>query len=284
MNQTSINDNKISITNPIILYYCGREQCKPSHTFGPAIRPHYLFHYILQGKGKYYVNGSTYKLKAGEGFLITPGVTTVYSADKIEPWEYCWIGFDGYDVKTILENCGLSETNLIYKDMSNGLLRENLLSLIQTFMEGSGNEYTYLSLLYLCFSNMYRPRSSSVKLIHETHIKKALNFIHHNYTYDIKIGDIATYLSIDRTYLYKIFMLHKKLSPQQYLINYRLNVAGKMLQDTNLSVTEIAYSCGFKDASSFNKHFKKYYHITPLQFRARTDYVMVEENSSRPNN
>ena len=85
MNQTSINDNKISITNPIILYYCGREQCKPSHTFGPAIRPHYLFHYILQGKGKYYVNGSTYKLKAGEGFLITPGVTTVYSADKISP-------------------------------------------------------------------------------------------------------------------------------------------------------------------------------------------------------
>lgn len=275
MNVSSSNDNKTSTSNPIVLYYCGREQCKPSHTFGPAIRPHYLFHYILRGKGKYNVNGTSYHLRAGEGFLITPGVTTVYSADDIDPWEYCWIGFDGYDVKSILEDCGLSETNLIYKDLSNNILKESLLKLIQNFIEGKGNEYTYLSLLYLCFSNMYQPKSNSITLVHETHIAKALNFIHHNYTYDIKIGDISNYLSIDRTYLYKLFILHKKVSPQQYLISYRLNVAGKMLRDTDSSVTKIAYSCGFKDASSFNKHFKKYFHITPLQFRAKTEHVIV---------
>ncbi len=274
MNTTVSNDNKESTRIPITLYYCGHEQCYPSHFFGPAIRPHYLFHYILHGKGTYQVYGSTYHLKEGDGFLITPGVSTFYCADNSDPWEYCWIGFDGYDVKSILENCGLTETNLIYYGSSNAILAESFLKLIDSFLDSKGNEYTYLGLLYLCFSHMHYSDGSRNQLIQETHMSKALNFIHHNYTYDIKIGDLANYLCIDRTYLYKLFILYKKVSPQQYLINYRLYVAGKMLRYSALNVTEIAYSCGFKDASSFNKHFKKLYHIAPLKFRYSTDEVL----------
>jgi len=37
--------------------------------------------------------------------------------------------------------------------------------------------------------------------------------------------------------------------------------------NSDLNVTEIAYSCGFKDAPSFNKHFKKYFKMPPLQYR-----------------
>lgn len=260
-------------TNPLSLYHCGHEQCKPSHSFGPAIRPHYLFHYILSGQGTYYVNGESYHLKEGNGFLITPGVTTLYVADMEEPWEYCWIGFDGTDIKTVLQNCGLNSNNLIFTDQSNGLLRKNLLSLIHNFTKGKGNEYTYMGQLYLCFSHMYTSTNCQAKPIYEDHIIKALDYIHHNYTYDIKISDVARYISIDRTYLYKLFMTYKNLSPQQYLIRHRLNIAGELLMDTNLNVTEIAFSCGFKDASSFNKHFKKHFNITPLQYRSNVNRV-----------
>ena len=268
----SINDG---VFNPLSLYHCGHEQCKPAHSFGPAVRPHYLFHYILHGKGTYYVNKEAFKLEEGNGFLITPGVSTVYVADEIDPWEYCWIGFDGSEVKKVLLDCGLSDSELIFTDMSNGMLRDALLNLIYGFIEGRGNEYTYRGQLYICFSHMYTKLLDSSKLIYESHIVRALDYIRHNYYYDIIISDVAKYCSIDRTYLYKLFQNYKKLSPQQYLIRYRLNIAGELLINTDLNVTEIAYSCGFKDASSFNKHFKRYYNISPLKYRLNKNSIAI---------
>ncbi len=261
-------ESNIQLSNPLTLYHCGHEQCKPSHSFGPAIRPHYLIHYILNGQGQYHINGTTYRLKKGDGFLITPGTTTFYSADEHNPWEYCWFGFDGYEVKTILQNCGFMSKNLTFTDSSDGELRNILLFLIESFKEGRGNEYTYLGQLYHIFSLLCTPTINSTHLFYESHLEKALNYIHHNYTYDIKIIDVAKYVGIDRTYLYKLFMTHKKMSPQQYLINYRLHIAKNLLNDSDLSVTEIVYSCGFKDAPSFNKHFKNQLNITPSQYRS----------------
>lgn len=271
MKVDSSNRNQISPSVPFILYHCGREQCNSLHSFGPAVRPHYLFHYILKGRGTFYVNGKTYYLKAGEGFLIIPGITTLYCADLLNPWEYCWIGFDGYEAYAILDKCNLRLNSPIFMDKSNGLFREQILSLIQNFANRQGNELTYLGQLYLCFSYMYQPNDMLDHNQHQSHLTKALDYIHHNYTYDIKISDLANYLSIDRTYLYKLFKETRQLSPQQYLISYRVSIAKELLKDTDLSVTEIAYSCGFKDASSFGKHFRKDAALTPLKYRNQSD-------------
>ena len=82
------------------LYQFGREYCEPAHSYGPAIRNHYLFHYILSGKGTFmWQDGKRREnkavLKAGQGFLISPGQITTYVADDRIPWEYCWLEFDG---------------------------------------------------------------------------------------------------------------------------------------------------------------------------------------------
>ena len=79
------------------LYYSGSESCAPGHFFGPAVRTHYLIHFIRSGKGRYMRGNSEYALKKGDAFLILPGETTKYMADEEEPWEYTWIAFDGPD-------------------------------------------------------------------------------------------------------------------------------------------------------------------------------------------
>lgn len=267
MKVNSNNLEGIVSNRPIVLYHCGHEQCKPSHSYGPAIRPHYVLHYVLHGQGIYCVDGKTYHLKGGDGFLIYPGVSTVYTADKYDPWEYCWIGFSGNDIVEILKRCGLSPSNHTFIDQSKGSLWKAFHKLIPLFHGKKSNEFTLLSQLYLVFSHMYVTSYSGSKTFHEVHIEKALNYIHNNYTYDIKISDISEYLHIDRTYLYKLFIIHVKASPQQYLINYRISVSKQLLIETNLSITEIAYSCGFRDASSFNKHFKKLVNTSPLNFK-----------------
>ncbi|WP_097014555.1 AraC family transcriptional regulator [Anaerocolumna aminovalerica] len=267
MKPLPVQDNNNIPGRPLVLYHCGHEQCKPSHSFGPAIRPHYLIHFVLHGQGTYHVNGSVYHVGEGEGFLIHPGVTTLYCADDQNPWEYCWIGFDGYDVPNLLKVSGLSHTSLILKDYSNGMLWKDLSSLILAFTERQGNELLYLSLLYRCFSHICRPEQAPSGIVYENYITRAVDYIHNNYTYDIRVADIAKFLCIDRTYLYKLFINATSLSPQKYLIQYRIKIARQLLLESDLSVSEIAYSCGFRDASSFNKHFKSHLQITPLKYR-----------------
>jgi len=269
-----ISQSKLS--RALTLYYGGSEVCAPYHSFGPAIRQHYLLHYILNGKGKYYVNNKCYELEKGEGFLILPGESTYYKADKEEPWEYCWISFDGYDVGTILKNCGLSKENLVFKDNSNGSFKDNILELIHNYDVNSSNEYALLGQLYLCFSSIYDLAGLKEKNTCESYADKALDYIYNNFSYDIKISDIAKYVGIDRTYLYKIFMDEYKISPQKYLISFRLNTAVNLLETTKMNITEISYSCGFKDTPTFYKHFKKQFNITPVQYRkSNIDYIKL---------
>lgn len=68
------NDNFIDLC----LYQYGKEQCDPGHSFGPATRNHYLFHYVLSGTGTLMADNSkgitqTYSVKSGQGFLIFQG-------------------------------------------------------------------------------------------------------------------------------------------------------------------------------------------------------------------
>lgn len=265
-------ENKLSMA--LTIYFGGAEKCSSGHFFGPAIRPHYLLHYILNGKGKYYVNNKCYELKKEEGFLIRPGESTYYKADKDEPWEYCWISFGGYDVDNILKKCGLSKENLVFKDNSNGAFKEKLLLLIDNYNDNKSNELSLVGQLYLCFSSIYDQVNLKGKAASESYIDKAVDYIYNNFSYDIKISDIARYVGIDRTYLYKLFMEEYKVSPQAYLISFRMNMAVNLLETTKMNITEISYSCGFKDMPAFYKNFKKQFSITPVKFRKNnTKYV-----------
>lgn len=267
MNNIAKINTDVKTSTSLTLFHCGKEKCKPYHSFGPAIRPHYLFHFILSGCGKYYVNNKIYSINESQGFLIIPGETTYYEADAENPWEYCWIGFDGVDAKMILNNCGLNNESLIYSDKSNGKLMTNFMELVGIYEHRDGNEYTILGQLYLCFSHMYSQTTNNYVHQNETHLEKALSYIHNNYVYDIQVKDIANYVGIDRTYLYKTFKLHKNMSPLEYLNDYRLNAAKQLLVETELNITEVLYSAGFNNTSSFYKHFKNDVNMTPLKYR-----------------
>ena len=77
------NENFIDMS----LYQFGWEQCQPSHSYGPAARNHYLFHYVISGTGTLMADDTsgitqTYSVKSGQGFMIFPQQITTYIADQ----------------------------------------------------------------------------------------------------------------------------------------------------------------------------------------------------------
>ena len=247
------------------LYYGCWEICCPMHTFGPAIRQHYLVHYVTRGKGRLWMNDTCYVIEKDTMFLIRPGITCVYQADKDDPWEYCWICIDGYDVENMLNNSGFDKVNLLFFDKSNGEVRDAMLNFIFYFSKYKNNEYMLLSRLYNIFGHMkIQMKKQQAKSIH---VERAIDYIYENYSKNISVTDIAEYLGIDRTYLYRLFKEEYNMSPQKYLLNFRLKTAMNKLEGGNMSIADIAYSCGFNDASAFCHQFKKVYKDTPLNYR-----------------
>ncbi len=254
----------------LYLYFCGYEECHPGHSFGPAVRPCYIIHYIVSGKGTYRVQGTVYELEAGQGFLITPGSQTFYQADKEDPWTYLWIGFDGNQAAQYLSGMGLGENHLTYRSNQGEQLKATVLSMLKHNTGAASNQFMLESLLYTFFSLLAEDLDVLLTpgaMAGSQYIRRATEFIRNNYCTPIRITDIADYVCINRSYLYTLFQKELHTSPQEYLTNYRLTRAAELLLITDLSVEGVALSCGYGDPLVFSKAFKAKNGMTPSQYR-----------------
>ena len=258
------------------LYQFGMEQCSPSHSYGPAARNHFLFHYIISGTGTLYADDSTgttktYHLKSGEGFLIFPNQITTYIADKELPWEYVWIEFDGLRAKEAMDTAGFSLDRPIFhtkqRDMSQKM-EEELVYIAthsdETIFNIIGHLYLFLD--YFMRSTVSTVVNGSTKL-QDYYIKEAITYIEQNFQNDISVVDIANRLGINRSYFGKIFKQTLKQTPQEFLINYRMIKATELLRLTKMSIGDISKAVGYENQLHFSRAFKKIYNISPREWR-----------------
>ena len=257
----------------LYLCYCGIHHCDPGYKFGPYSRKEFLVHVIVSGKGSYTVNNQTYELKAGDLFMIWPGIDTVYQADSKEPWKYVWFGFNGAKAKSVLHYAGLSESNPVshvddttpYVDAINGILDACQL----TF----SNEFKREAYLYTLAAKLgddlhkYASDSPEYEYSYQTYVNHALDYIENNYFDNIRISQIADYIGINRSYLTICFKKVMNMSPHEYLIDYRIQQAKLLLADTSFPINDIASRVGYNDSLSFSKIFKSHTGLSPKKYR-----------------
>jgi len=100
-------------------------------------------------------------------------------------------------------------------------------------------------------------------------VKTMLAFIHSNYQRSISLAEIANAASVSDRECLRCFQKSIGISPMQYLIQYRLNVATKHLLETDLDITMICQEVGIESPSYFSKKFKESRGITPSECRKR---------------
>ncbi len=260
----------------LMLFQYGREMCEPGHAFGPAQRSHYLFHYIISGKGTLLATDDSgekhrFDLGAGEGFLIFPGQMNIYFADIEDPWEYTWVEFDGAAVKRAIKQTGLTPSSPVYRSQSADLraaLEREMRYLVDHREE---SELHLMAHGYLFLDNLIRsiepaPVPAANKL-QDFYISKAIAYIENNYQNDITVEDIARQTGLNRSYFGKVFRSAVDRSPQQYLIAYRMNKATELLKLSALSVGEVGKAVGYPNQLHFSRAFKNVYGVSPRTWR-----------------
>lgn len=258
------------------MYQMGSEQCVPGHSFGPASRNHFLFHYVLSGKGVLMGPDNRgveqhYSLKADEGFLLMPGHVTTYIADDREPWEYMWIEFDGLRVHETLKIAGFSLDNPVYRSTKTALrdaVRNKMLYIVQhenaSMLELIGQLYLFLDLLTRSMSGKPIPAKSRLR---NFYIQEAISYIEEHYQKDISIEEIASNCGLNRSYFGKIFKEEIGSTPQKFLLNYRMVKSTELLRHTDMPISEISPLVGYANQLHFSRAFKGLYGVSPRQWR-----------------
>lgn len=251
----------------LTFYAAGKEQCRSGYQYGPTVRNYTVIHFILQGKGRIRIGEQDLEVHRNQAFIIPANVPSVYRADEADPWKYCWICFLGLKSG--------QWTSLLQDASSNGVVLDVLdsrkyESMIDGVLDQSEQE---LSSLFLDTACLYQILGCLFKELGIREVQKQTlaarvrSYIELNYADDLRIHEIADYFHVHPNYLIRQFTQTFGISPKHYILNYKLNKAALLLNDSSQPISFISDSLGFQDQTSFSRAFKNHYGCSPLAFR-----------------
>lgn len=238
--------------------------------------PGYRLYFGSAGRGKISVNGAAYTIGRGDGLIVTPGQRV-----ELQPegeWSYFWVSFGGEKAAEGLRLAGLEGTASFRCAGCDALL-----ALVKKMLEhgdgGPENELLLQSLLFQFFASLAHQRVESGEMKggrDNSYVQKAVDYIKSNYAAGITVNDVANYVSLNRSYLSTLFQRVLEVSPQDFLIYYRLSRAKELLLETEDTIANVALRCGYADPQVFTRAFKQQMGMTPANFR-RAEQQKKEE-------
>lgn len=236
--------------NPII---CGYADCPAGTRQGPHIRDYFLLHHVTKGKGILTTANGSFDIQKGDSFLIHAHEMASYAPDSLDPWSYIWIGFSGEltEYLTHLSSPLLQLPTTLFQEIA---ASESLENMREEYLAGK------LFLIYSIIFADEKPKND--------YVRQACNYIDANYMYSFQISSVANLVGIDRTYLARLFKQRMGISMQQYLIQTRLWHAAKLLAE-GYRVSEASFMTGYEDSFQFSKIFKKYYGLSPQEYKVK---------------
>ena len=199
------------------VYNVGRQQCTPGYKWGPGIRDHFLIHFVTGGKGTYTVGDKERPISAGDVFIVFPGMEISYQADLDDPWSYEWVGFNGSDARALLNASDFAPDRLVMEKIAYG---DRLHSCLCAVYDSYGSEFyntvamtghLYGLLALLAEKAEYidpvRDRDAEI-------VRRAIAFIDSRYSYTISIEDVAHFVGVSRSTLFRMFIRYLEISPK----------------------------------------------------------------------
>lgn len=175
---------------------------------------------------------------------VMPSRVIQYCVRFLGELEYCIT-----DLNSLIHDYLADSTELI----RNALTREEL-------------EKNLLDALHAVFAPETHPENLPDNYSQE--ITQAISYIQGNYNRKISLASVSEYVGLSSGYLCRIFKEETGVSINAYINNLRMTKAGELLKDKNSFIKEVAISVGFEDQLYFSRLFKRYYGVTPSEYRS----------------
>ena len=242
----------------------------------------FLIIFTLSGIGHLEYQGQTYQLPSGSLAYINCMHHHFYKCPFHQEWEFLWLHFNGSSALGYYnEFCrnGFRILHDLEPSSIEAVMRKILLLTqkkeLYSEIEISGN---IVALLTQILTSGSKGHSMSGYL--PPYLQQILKKIENEFQSDISLDGLSAEVSISKFHLSREFKRYTGITVHEYLTLTRLNHAKELLKYSNMTVEQIAYSCGFHHVSHFIQLFKSHEALTPLQFRKEWGIPFMKFNNS----
>lgn len=239
----------------------GISYCDGSYKIKRSKSDFYVIEYIIDGEGTLEIDGKVFYPKKGDVYFVQPETNHTYYSSKENPWVKIWANFKGPLADLLIEKYHLTgkyyfENFDIYNELKN----------ITKMCPGENGGFNAGVELEKILYKMYLSSPEKQKV---SDAKKLKGYIDKNAKKPIRISDMASFLGKSPSQITKDFKKEYNISPYDYLLERKISESKKLLENTALSIKQIAMLLSFADEYYFSNMFKKRVGMSPLYYRRR---------------
>lgn len=264
------------------VYFCDYLSAPWSKDFSDKLKA--SFHLVRQGFCWVTIDGKEEQIEAGDLIFIGPGINHTLSSDSLQKLSSApnddtllLCGYCDFEQDTLTPLKETFPTSIIVKKeelLKHPWLKGTFDQLSSEYMEQNlgteiiVNKLTEVILVELIRINFGRQEKNHFLMaLKDKQISKALQLLHSSPQTPWTIEQLATQIGMSRASFAKRFTEMVGQPMFTYLSQLRMQKAKELLQNTTLSVDDIAFNIGYESARAFTKTFGKYVGTTPKQYR-----------------
>ncbi|MBO4395022.1 MAG: AraC family transcriptional regulator [Eubacterium sp.] len=238
------------------------------------------FIYVFDGEMDYSVNDTILTLKSGQGVFINSNCLHYgFSNSRTECHFLCvllhpdLLTSNTFFRETILDPL-TKNTSLSHILLRPSSVWQNRIILELIRMESLPDEKNEAlniiqSFITILSTIINHARQANLQSISDdiSSLTAMIGYVQQHYSQKISIASLSSVGGCCKTKCNDLFRTHLKMTPLAYITEYRLDKSAELLLNSNENITEIAFSCGFSGSSYYCETFKRYYGLTPKQYR-----------------
>jgi AraC family transcriptional regulator, arabinose operon regulatory protein len=251
---------------PFFIQMAGISYCDGSYRIERKNCPFYAFEYIIEGEGTLIINSHKFNPKKGDVYILQQSSEHVYFSSQNNPWTKIWFAVRGELVESLLNTYRLNHTYYL-ADCEVRPFFDSIFSLAQSEPCCTENMNRKASLV---FHEMLTDITSKINVNSKTYspiVAKLKHYIDNNLENDISIKSLSNHIFKSPSQTIRLFKKETGITPYEYLLQKRMEIAKLLLHNTNISIKEIAYKLRFADEHYFSNFFKEKNRLSPSSFR-----------------
>ncbi|MDP2574519.1 AraC family transcriptional regulator [Vibrio penaeicida] len=243
-------------------------------TYDKHAHEEYSFGVTLKGRQDFFCRTQFHQSPAGGVIVFNPEDVHDGRSGGSDDLEYIMLYVHPNQLEPYFRTVGVSQPSNVRVEktlMDDGVFRQQVITMSQWIHSESVSKVEYDAGLLEMAHSIARLSGNSPILTSdgnrkESLVKRAKDFIHEHAALDISVDDISVAASMSKYHLIRAFKAQYGITPHQYVLSCRVNLARKSLE-LGQTATDIAHIAGFSDSSHFNRRFKRVYGMTPAQYQ-----------------
>lgn len=255
---------------PFFMEMAGISYCDGSYSIRRKDSPIYVLEYVLEGQGTVKTDAEEFTAARGDTYLLHRHSGHWYYSSAKDPWVKIWVNAKGSLIDSLIHVYGLDAVTHVQGADTKSLLFE-LLDLAKSAQDKSSEDFSMeASTIY---HKILIKLSQSLNRTAERYSEEALKlrgYIDRNSGRSLSLEELGNVIYRSPSQVVRIFKKEFFVTPYQYLLQRRLEIAKLMLLNTGMSVKQIAIHLHFADEHYFSSQFKEKAGVSPTVFRKHT--------------